>query len=94
MPTNPERRPVLTIAPAAPARTGAAVALYRSSGTATLKTWRPEMKHRRIANGWLRGYVYSMVRNKPAQELFEPAIVIDRNLPPARVQVEASHVVR
>jgi len=92
---DPERRPVLIHCARGTCRTGAAVALYRFERDGwTLKDVAAEMKHQTYREAWLPGYVYSMVRNKPAQELFEPAIVIDRNLPPARVQVEASHAVR
>ena len=41
------------------------------------------MKHQTYREGWLPGYVYGMVRSKPAQELFEPSIAIDHNLPPS-----------
>jgi protein tyrosine/serine phosphatase len=90
-----DRRPVLIHCARGTCRTGAAVALYRFERDGwTLKDVAAELKHQTYRDAWLQGYVYSMVRNRPAQELFEPAIVIDRNLPPARVQGEANHVVR
>jgi protein tyrosine/serine phosphatase len=92
---DPDRRPVLIHCARGTCRTGAAVALYRFERDGwTLKDVAAEMKHQTYRDAWLPGYVYGMVRNKPAQELFEPAISIDHNLPPARVHVEASHVVR
>ncbi len=91
---DPDRRPVLIHCARGTCRTGAAVALYRFERDGwTLKDVAAEMKHQTYRDAWLPGYVYSMVRSKPAQELFEPTIAIDHNLPPlpARNQEEASH---
>jgi protein tyrosine phosphatase (PTP) superfamily phosphohydrolase (DUF442 family) len=79
---DPNRRPVLIHCARGTCRTGAAVALYRLERDGwTLKDVAAEMEHQTYREGWLPGYVYSMVRSRPAQELFEPAIMIDHNLP-------------
>jgi protein tyrosine/serine phosphatase len=81
---DPERRPVLIHCARGTCRTGAAVALYRFERDGwTLRDVAAEMKHQTYRDGWLPGYVYGMVRNKPAQELYQPEISIDHNLPPA-----------
>jgi hypothetical protein len=82
---DPDRRPVLVHCARGTCRTGAAVALYRFERDGwTLKDVAAEMAHQTYRDGWLPGYVYGMVRQKPAQELFEPTISIDHNLPTAR----------
>jgi protein tyrosine phosphatase (PTP) superfamily phosphohydrolase (DUF442 family) len=79
------RRPVLIHCARGTCRTGAAVALYRFERDGwTLKDVAAEMRHQTYREGWLPGYVYGMVRSRPAQELFEPAIMIDHNLPAPR----------
>ena len=89
---DPERRPVLIHCARGTCRTGAAVALYRFERDGwTIDDVSAEMKHQTYREGWLPGYVYGMVRTKPAQELFEPSIAIDHNLPPAHgPEVDAS----
>jgi protein tyrosine phosphatase (PTP) superfamily phosphohydrolase (DUF442 family) len=100
---DPGRRPVLIHCARGTCRTGAAVALYRFERDGwTIEDVAAEMRHQTYREGWLPGYVYGMARSKPAQELFEPAIAIDHNLPPAPDPVagasietpaeEASHV--
>src|SRR3954453_9326677 len=81
---DPARRPVLIHCARGTCRTGAAVALYRFERDGwTLEDVAAEMRHQTYREGWLPGFVYGMVRSKPCQELFEPAIVIDHNLPPS-----------
>jgi protein tyrosine/serine phosphatase len=81
---DPDRRPVLIHCARGTCRTGAAVALYRFERDGwSIEDVAAEMRHQTYREGWLPGYVYGMVRSKPAQELFEPAIAIDHNLPPA-----------
>jgi hypothetical protein len=89
---DPGRRPVLIHCARGVCRTGAAVALYRFERDGwTIDDVSAEMKHQTYREGWLPGYVYGMVRTKPAQELFEPSIAIDHNLPPAHgPEVDAS----
>jgi hypothetical protein len=41
------------------------------------------MKHQTYREGWLPGYVYSMVHSRPGQDLYEPPITIDHYLPPS-----------
>ena len=88
---DPDRRPVLIHCARGTCRTGAAVALYRFERDGwTIDDVAAEMKHQTYREGWLPGYLYAMVRSKPAQELFEPAIAIDHNLPPALKSVAAT----
>jgi protein tyrosine/serine phosphatase len=90
---DPERRPVLIHCARGTCRTGAAVALYRFERDGwTLEDVAKEMKHQTYRDGWLPGYIYSMVRTKPAQELYEPTISIDHNLPPSLSQRESDDV--
>jgi protein tyrosine/serine phosphatase len=79
---DPDRRPVLIHCARGTCRTGAAVALYRFERDGwTIEDVAAEMKHQTYREGWLPGYVYGMVRKKPAQDLFDPPIAIDHNLP-------------
>jgi hypothetical protein len=81
---DPARRPVLIHCARGTCRTGAAVALYRFERDGwTLQDVAAEMEHQTYREGWLAGYIFRMVRSRPAQDLFEPEIMIDRNLPPA-----------
>lgn len=80
---DPDRRPVLIHCARGTCRTGAAVALYRFERDGwTIDDVAAEMRHQTYREGWLPGYVYGMVRSRPGQDMFEPAITIDRNLPP------------
>jgi protein tyrosine/serine phosphatase len=78
---DPERRPVLIHCARGTCRTGAAVALYRFERDGwTIQDVAAEMRRQSYREGWLPGYVYGMVKAKPGQDLFEPAITWDRNL--------------
>jgi protein tyrosine/serine phosphatase len=82
---DPYRRPVLIHCARGTCRTGAAVALYRYERDGwTLEDVAAEMRHQTYREGWLPGYIYSMVRSRPGDELFDPPIAIDHNLPPPR----------
>ncbi|MBX6314875.1 MAG: tyrosine-protein phosphatase [Isosphaeraceae bacterium] len=79
---DPERRPVLIHCARGTCRTGAAVALYRLERDGwTLEDVAAEMARQTYRHGWLPGYVYGMVQEKPCAELCEPPIARDHNLP-------------
>jgi protein tyrosine phosphatase (PTP) superfamily phosphohydrolase (DUF442 family) len=79
---DPERRPVLVHCARGTCRTGAAVALYRFERDGwTIDDVSAEMRRQTYREGWLPGYIFGMVRRKPLQDLYEPAVALDRNLP-------------
>src|SRR5919206_4848008 len=79
---DPARRPVLVHCARGTCRTGAAVALYRFEVDGwTLEDVAAEMARQTYRQAWLPGYVYSMVRQRPNAEAYEPLISIDRNAP-------------
>ncbi len=81
---DPDRRPVLIHCARGTCRTGAAVALYRFERDGwTLQDVAAEMRHQTYREGWLPGYVYSMVKTHPGDDRFEPSVAIDHNLPAA-----------
>jgi protein tyrosine/serine phosphatase len=78
---DPARRPVLIHCARGTCRTGAAVALYRFERDGwTIQDVAAEMRRQTYREGWLPGYVYGMVKAKPGQDLFDPAIRWDHNL--------------
>lgn len=78
---DPERRPVLVHCARGTCRTGAAVALYRYERDGwTVEDVAAEMKRQTYRQGWLAGYVYQMVRQRPFDDLYEPRASHDRNL--------------
>jgi protein tyrosine/serine phosphatase len=79
---DPERRPVLVHCARGTCRTGAAVALYRFERDGwTIDDVSAEMRRQTYRDGWLPGYIFNMVKNRPGQELFEPAVALERNRP-------------
>lgn len=77
---DPERRPVLVHCARGTCRTGAAVALYRfESDGWTIEDVTAEMVRQTYRDGYLPGYVFAMVRNRPYAELFRTERVYDRN---------------
>jgi protein tyrosine/serine phosphatase len=77
---DPARRPVLIHCARGTCRTGAAVALYRFERDGwTIQDVAAEMRRQTYREGWLPGYVYGMVKAKPGQDLFDPAITWDHN---------------
>jgi protein tyrosine phosphatase (PTP) superfamily phosphohydrolase (DUF442 family) len=79
---DPHRRPVLVHCARGTCRTGAAVAIYRFERDGwTVDDVAREMRRQTYREGWLPGYVYNMVKTRPAPERFEPGIRYDRNLP-------------
>jgi protein tyrosine phosphatase (PTP) superfamily phosphohydrolase (DUF442 family) len=80
---DPSRRPVLVHCARGTCRTGAAVALYRYERDGwTVDDVEAEMERQTYRDGWLTGYLYAMVKSKPRQDLYQPAIALDRNRPP------------
>jgi protein tyrosine phosphatase (PTP) superfamily phosphohydrolase (DUF442 family) len=83
---DPARRPVLIHCARGTCRTGAAVALYRFERDGwTVEDVAAEMRRQAYRDGWLPGYVYGMVKERPFHERFEPPVRHDRNLPSAGV---------
>ena len=81
---DPSRRPVLVHCARGTCRTGAAVALYRYERDGwTVDDVAAEMERQTYRDGWLTGYLYAMVKSKPRQDLYQPAIALDHNRPPA-----------
>jgi protein tyrosine phosphatase (PTP) superfamily phosphohydrolase (DUF442 family) len=82
---DPERRPVLVHCARGTCRTGAAVALYRFERDGwTVEDVDREMRRQAYRPGWLPGYVYAMVGERPFGELYEPRKTIDP--PPPRTE--------
>lgn len=78
---DPDRRPVLVHCARGTCRTGAAVALYRYERDGwTVDDVAAEMKRQSYREGWLPGYVYNMVKDRPMPERFEPRFLRDKNL--------------
>lgn len=77
---DPERRPVLIHCARGTCRTGAAVALYRFERDGwTLADVSDEMERQSYRHGWLPGYVFGMVEDRPRDEMSYPSISLDRN---------------
>lgn len=90
---DPERRPVLIHCARGTCRTGAATALYRFERDGwTVEDVVAEMERQTYREGWLPGYVFGMVRNRPGQEIFQPAVALDRNLPTGDAKKETTNV--
>jgi protein tyrosine/serine phosphatase len=94
---DPGRRPVLVHCARGTCRTGAAVALYRFERDGwTVQDVAAEMRRQTYREGWLPGYVYGMVKERPGQDLFEPAMTWDHNLadvvPPDTIQIGAQRI--
>ena len=89
---DPEKRPVLVHCARGTCRTGAAVALYRFERDGwTIQDVAEEMRRQTYREGWLPGYVFNMVKNRPAQDRFEPRKTYDQNLPERESQPEDAH---
>ncbi len=81
---DPERRPVLIHCARGTCRTGAATALYRFERDGwTIDDVSAEMKRQSYKDGWLPGYVYEMVQNRPSDLFADPPVTLDKNLPEA-----------
>ncbi len=94
---DPERRPVLIHCARGTCRTGAATALYRFERDGwTIDDVSVEMRRQSYKDGWLPGYVYEMVQNRPSDLFAEPPVTLDRNLPkpppkPSKPRPAADH---
>lgn len=78
---DPARRPALVHCARGTCRTGAAVAMYRFERDGwTVEDVAAETHRQAYRDGWLPGYVYAMVKERPFHERFEPAIERDHNL--------------
>jgi protein tyrosine/serine phosphatase len=80
---DPQRRPVLVHCARGTCRTGASVALYRFERDGwTIEDVSAEMERQTYRHGWLPGYVFNMVREKP-QTLYltDRPVLIDANRP-------------
>jgi protein tyrosine/serine phosphatase len=78
---DPERRPALVHCARGTCRTGAAVAIYRFERDGwVLEDVATEMRRQTYRYGWLPGYIYAMVKNRPALAGPRPEMIADRNL--------------
>ncbi len=83
---DPARRPVIVHCARGTCRTGASVALYRFERDGwTVEDVAAEMKRQAYRDGWLPGFVYGMVKERPFEERYNPPVRLDRNLPSAGV---------
>jgi protein tyrosine/serine phosphatase len=68
---DPARRPVLVHCARGTCRTGAAVALYRFERDGwTIEDVAAEMQRQAYRDGWLPGYVFAMIQERPFDELY------------------------
>jgi len=76
----PQRCPALVHCARGTCRTGAAVAIYRFERDGwMIEDVAAEMRRQTYRYGWLPGFVYSMVRNKPALAGPRPEMIYDCN---------------
>lgn len=87
---DPNRRPVLVHCARGTCRTGAAVALYRFERDGwTIDDVSAEMERQVYRDGWLPGYVYAMVEQRPFYELNSELKPIDDQVGRGPVPVPA-----
>lgn len=80
---DPERRPVLIHCARGTCRTGTAVALYRFERDGWIvDDVSAEFKRQGYPHGWLAGYAFEMVKDRPFEELYTPLRIHDRNHTP------------
>jgi protein tyrosine phosphatase (PTP) superfamily phosphohydrolase (DUF442 family) len=86
---DPNRRPVLIHCARGTCRTGAAVAFYRLARDGwTMHDIAAEMTRQAYRDGWLPGYVFGMVDDKPQRALYDYPNIYDHNLPTPPSQAE------
>ncbi len=86
---DPARRPVLVHCARGTCRTGASVALFRYERDGwTVDDVSAEMRRQVYREGWLPGYVWNMVEQRPFEELFQPRFRHDQNLPVGSPEAE------
>jgi len=79
---DPERRPVLIHCARGTCRTGAATALYRFERDGwTIDDVSNEMRRQSYKDGWLPGYIFEMVQNRPSDLFADPPVTLDENFP-------------
>ena len=79
---DPARRPILIHCARGTCRTGAATALYRFERDGwTIDDVSAEMERQSYKDGWLPGYVYEMVANRPSDVFADTPVTLDKNLP-------------
>jgi protein tyrosine/serine phosphatase len=82
---DPERRPALVHCARGTCRTGASVAFYRFERDGwTLEDVAAELKRQSYKYGWLPGYIYAMVKTKPADSFPRAGMIVDLNHAQAR----------
>ncbi len=80
---DPARRPVIVHCARGTCRTGATVALHRFERDGwTIEDVTAEMKRQTYRPGWIPGYIYQMVKQRPFAELYQPPLDLDENLAP------------
>lgn len=79
---DPAQRPVLIHCARGTCRTGAAVALYRFERNGwTVEDVAAEMRRQAYRDGWLPGYVFAMVQERPFDELHGTTPGAERDAP-------------
>jgi protein tyrosine phosphatase (PTP) superfamily phosphohydrolase (DUF442 family) len=77
---DPARRPVLVHCARGTCRTGSAVALYRFERDGwTIQDVAAELRRQSYRDGFIPGYIYSMVKTKPSLVLHRPLVIDDLN---------------
>jgi protein tyrosine/serine phosphatase len=77
---DPDRRPALVHCARGTCRTGASVAFYRFERDGwTLEDVAAELKRQSYKYGWLPGYIYAMVKTKPAGSFPRSGMIEDHN---------------
>lgn len=72
---DPDARPILVHCARGTCRTGAAVGLYRLEVDGwTIEDVADEMRRQAYRDGWLPGYVYAMVKERPFDGRYEPLV--------------------
>ena len=80
---DPDRRPVLIHCARGTCRTGAATALYRFERDGwTIDDVSAEMRRQSYRDGWLPGYIFEMVRNRPSDMFADEPVTLDKNFTP------------
>src|SRR5262245_8014667 len=89
---DPDRRPVLVHCARGTCRTGSAVALYRFERDGwTIEDVAAEMRRQTYRDGWIPGYIYAMVKNKPSLVLHRPVTIDEPNGTVPEEAKEAEH---
>ena len=92
---DPERRPVWVHCARGTCRTGAAAALYRFERDGwTTEDVAAEMRRQAYRDGWLPGYIFAMVKERPFYESFDPTVAPDPSRPRVGFQVEGPDLAR